>query len=117
MDHLSDSFPSVNSAEVDKENLFSTNFRKSECFGLSEAFSKDNEGFASKQLSSEDSSSKEKKHFGAFDFKSQIEGLENEAVSYAQGYSLFASGTNLLQNAGIHIPPVTSANSSPVSNF
>lgn len=117
VDHLSNSFPLVDSSEVNKENLFSTNFQKSECFGLRGAFSKHNEDFASNQLSTEDSSSKEKKRFGTFDFKSQIEGLENEAVSYAQGYSLFASGTNLLQNAGIHIPPVTSANSSPVSKF
>lgn len=114
VDHLSDVFPLVDSSEINKENVFSTNFQKSDRFG--DAFSRDNEDFLSDHSSTKDGLLKETKNFCPFTLKSQIEGLENEAISYAQGYSLFASGTNLLQNAGIHIPPVTSANSSPVSN-
>ncbi|KAK7582612.1 hypothetical protein V9T40_014057 [Parthenolecanium corni] len=112
VDHLSDVFPLVDSSEINKENVFSTNFQKSDRFG--DAFSRDNEDFLSDHSSTKDGLLKETKNFCPFTLKSQIEGLENEAISYAQGYSLFASGTNLLQNAGIHIPPVTSANSSPV---
>lgn len=49
------------------------------------------------------------------DGSSRNETNENTNTIYSQGYSLFASGTNLLQNAGIHIPPVTVTHSSPVS--
>lgn len=88
---------------------FQTLERKSSSQNYQKSFDTDRENFENIETLTNDNCHRILKHdkwYNNFENTSNKENFEN-AGAYSQGYSLFSSGANLLQNAGIHIPSGT----------
>ncbi len=87
-------------------------------FLLEEKYCNDDDKFGSSETLSNDNcdeSFKKDKWFNSnLKNLSKNDLSQEETETFSQGYSLFSSGTNLLQNAGIYIPPITNRTSPSV---